>query len=96
MVYTNAIEEFVSAILMQGDDQGHEKLVAYMSQILYDDEFKYYFSEKHAFSLVKAVEKFIHFILGKHMLVKVPLPTVKVFLSQTYLLGKLSHCLAKI
>jgi hypothetical protein len=29
-----------------------------MSQSLSDDEFKYSFIEKHAFSLVKAVEKF--------------------------------------
>jgi hypothetical protein len=96
MIYTNATEEAVSAILMQGDDQGNEKPVAYMSQILSDDEFKYSFIEKHAFSLVKVVEKFRHFILGKHTLVKVPLPAVKFFLSQTYLSGKLAHWLAKI
>jgi hypothetical protein len=58
MIYTNATEEAVSAILMQGDDQGNEKPVDYMSQILSDDEFKYSFIEKHAFTLVKAVEKF--------------------------------------
>ena len=96
MIYTNATEEFISAILMQGDDQGNKKPVAYMSQILSDDEFKYSFIEKHAFALVKAVEKFRHFILGKHTLVKVPLPAVKVFLSQTYLSGKLAYCLTKI
>ena len=67
-----------------------------MSQSLSDDEFKYYFIEKHAFALVKVVEKFHHFILGKHTLVKVPLPTVKFLLSQTYLSGNLSHWLAKI
>jgi hypothetical protein len=81
MIYTNVTEEFVSTILMQSHDQGNKKLVAYMSQSLSDDEFKYSFIEKHAFSLVKAVEKFPHFILGKHTLVKVPLPTVKFFLS---------------
>ena len=67
---------------MQNDDQGNEKTVAYMSQSLSNDEFKYSFIEKHAFALVKAIEKFHHFILGKHTLVKVPLPTVKFFLSQ--------------
>jgi hypothetical protein len=67
-----------------------------MSQSLSDDEFKYSYIEKHAFSLVKVVEKFRHFILGKHTLVKVPLPAVKFFLSQTYLSGKLAHWLAKI
>jgi hypothetical protein len=95
-IYTNATEEAVSVVLMQNDDQGNEKPVAYMSQSLSDDEFKYSFIEKHAFSLVKVVEKFHHFILGKHTLVKVPLPAVKFFLSQTYLSGKLAHWLAKI
>jgi hypothetical protein len=96
MIYMNAIEEAIYAILMQCDDQGNEKLVAYMSQILFDDYFKYSFIKKHDFSLVNDVEKFLHFILGKHALVKVPLPTVKFFLSRTYLSGNLAHCLAKI
>jgi hypothetical protein len=42
------------------------------------------------------VEKFHHFILGKHTLVKVPLPAIKFFLSHTYLSRKLPHWLAKI
>jgi hypothetical protein len=44
-----------------------KKLVAYMSQSLSDDEIKYFYIEKHYFSLIKAIEKFCHFILGKHM-----------------------------
>jgi hypothetical protein len=70
--------------------------MAYMSQSLSDDDFKYSFIEKHAFALVKVVERFCHFILGKHMLVKVPLPTANFLISQTYLLGKLSHWISKI
>jgi hypothetical protein len=61
MIYINATEEVVSTILLQGDDQGNEKPVAYMIQILSDDEFKYSFIEKHAFALVKVVEKFSPF-----------------------------------
>ena len=58
--------------------------VRFQSQRFFDDdEFKYSFIEKHAFTLVKAIEKFLHFILGKHTLVKFPLPAVKFFLSQT-------------
>ena len=67
-----------------------------MSQSLSDDELKYSYIEKHVFSLVKAMEKFRHFILGKHTHVKVPLPAVKFFLSQTYLSGKLTHWFANI
>jgi hypothetical protein len=48
------------------------------------------------FSLVKAIEKFHHFVLGKHTQVRFPFPVVKFLLSQTYLSGKLAHWFAKI
>jgi hypothetical protein len=48
------------------------------------------------FSLVKVVENFRHFILGKHALVKVPLPAIKFLFSHTYLSENLAHWLAKI
>jgi hypothetical protein len=96
IIYTNATEEAISAILLQNDDQNNEKHVAYMSHSLSDDEIKYSYIEKHYFSLVKAIEKFCHFILGKHMQVKVPFPVVKFLLSQTHLSGKLAHWLVKI
>ena len=67
-----------------------------MIQSLSDDEVKYSYIEKHAFTLVKAIEKFRYFILGKHTQVKVPLPTIKFLLSQTYLSRKLAHWLSKI
>jgi hypothetical protein len=78
------------------NDQNNEKHVAYMSKILSNDEIKYSYIEKHVFSLVKAIEKFHHFILGKHTQVKVPLPVVKFLLSKTYLSEKFVHWLAKI
>jgi hypothetical protein len=96
IIYTNATEEAVSSILIQCDHKSNEKLVDYMSQRLSDDEFKYSYIEKHAFSLVKYLEIFFHFILGKHTLVKVPLPSVNFLLSQTYISEKLAHWLAKI
>jgi hypothetical protein len=96
IIYTNATEEAVYVIFLQCDDQNNEKHVAYMSQSLLDDEFKYSYIEKHAFVLVKAIEKFHHFIIGKHTQIKVPLPVIKFFISQTYISGKLERWLAKI
>jgi hypothetical protein len=96
IIYTNAMEEVVFSILVQGDDQNNEKPVSYMIQILSYGEFKYSYIKKHAFALVKAMEKFRHFILGKHTLIKVPFPAVKFLLSQTYISGKLTQWLAKI
>jgi hypothetical protein len=81
IIYTNATKKAVSSILIQCDDQNNEKPIAYMSQRLSYDESKYSYIEKHNFSLVKVVEKFFHFILGKHTLVKAPFPAFKFFLS---------------
>jgi hypothetical protein len=66
IIYTNAIEEVIFFILLHKDDQNEEKPIYYMSHILYDDEVKYKFIEKNTYALVKAIEKFRHFILGKH------------------------------
>jgi hypothetical protein len=96
IIYTNATEEVIFAILLQSDDQNNEKHVAYMSHSLSYDEIKYSCIEKHVFSLVKAIEKFRHFIFGKHMLVKLLVLVVKFLVSQAYLSGKLAHWLAKI
>jgi hypothetical protein len=67
-----------------------------MSQSLFDVEMKYTLIEKHVYALVKAIEKLYHFILGKHIEVKVPFLVVKFLLSQTLLSSKLAHWLSKI
>jgi hypothetical protein len=66
IIYTNVIKEFISAILLQKDDHNNEHPIAYMSQSLPKDEFKHTLIEKHTIALVKAIEKFCHFILSKH------------------------------
>jgi hypothetical protein len=96
IIYTNATEEVISAILLQKYYHNNEQPIACMSQSLYDDEFKYTLIEKHTFSLVKSIEGFHHFILGKHTQVKFLLPAIKFLLSQTHLSGKLANWLTKI
>jgi len=66
IIYTNSTEEAIYVILLQKDDQKNEQPIAYMSQSLSNDEIKYSLIEKQNFLLVKAIEKFFHFILGKH------------------------------
>jgi hypothetical protein len=46
IIYRNVAKEAIYAILMQNDDQNNEKPIAYMSQILSDDEIKYSNIEK--------------------------------------------------
>ena len=81
---------------MQKNKDYFKQTIAFMIQSLFDLVVSYSLIEKHAYEFFKAIGKFRHLILGKHTLVKVPLPAVKFMLSQTYLSGKLSHCLTKI
>jgi hypothetical protein len=77
--------------MLQKDDLGSKQSIDFMILSLSNVELKYTLIEKNSFSLVKVAEKFHHYILGKHTKVKVHLPTIKFLLSQTFLLGKLSH-----
>lgn len=67
-----------------------------MSQSLSTVAIKYSHIEKNTFSLVKAIEKFRHLILGKHTEVMTPFLAMKFLLSQNLLSRKLAHRLTKI
>jgi hypothetical protein len=58
MIYTNATEEVVSSILMQGDEQGNEKTVAYMSQIFSGDDFNIILLKNMLSLLLKLLKNF--------------------------------------
>lgn len=81
IIYTNATKEVISTILLQKNKEDIEQPIAFMSQSIFDMVMKYSFIEKHAYSLVIAIERFRHLILGSHMEVRTPLPTVKFMLS---------------
>jgi len=72
LIYTNSTEEDISVILLQKDEESVENPIAFMSPSLLDVEMKYTLIEKHAYALVKVVEKFHHFILSKHIEIKSP------------------------
>jgi len=85
IIYTNATKEAISAILLKKYDQNNDQPINYMSQSLLDVEFKYTLIENHTYSLVKDIEKFHHYILGKNTQVKFSLHDVKFLISQTHL-----------
>ena len=58
LLYTNATEEAISAILIQTNPEGYERPIAFMSHSLTDAEFKFPYVEKHALALVVALRKF--------------------------------------
>lgn len=52
--------------------------------------------ETHAFVLVTTWTKFRHCILGKCVIIKVSLPTIKHVFYRAYLHGKIANILAQI
>lgn len=62
------------------NDQGEEHPIAFMTQILLDDELKYSDIENNTYELVKLIEQFWCLIIGKHTKVRVSFRTMKDFL----------------
>ena len=76
-IYTHATKQVPSSILIHFDSENYEKPIAFMSQILTEIEVKFPLFEKHALALVIALNKFKHYVFGRHTIVKVPLPTTQ-------------------
>jgi hypothetical protein len=83
IIYTNATKDTISTILLQRYDHNNEQPIAYMSQSLSKDEFKYTLIEKYTFVLVKVIETCCHFNIGKYTQLKVPLPAINCFFTNT-------------
>lgn len=61
---TDASPVGLGAILLQEDQQGRSRVIAYASKALTELEKKYFQTEREALSLVWGVEKFRHYLLG--------------------------------
>lgn len=61
---TDASPVGLGAILLQEDQQGKSRVIAYASKALTELEKKYFQTEREALSLVWGVEKFRHYLLG--------------------------------
>ena len=96
IIYTNATEQAISVILLQNIKDDIEQPINFMSQSFSDMAMKYSYMEKHAYSLMKSIEKFWHLILGKHTKVRILFLAVKFLLSQNFLSEKLEHWSTKI
>jgi hypothetical protein len=96
LIFSFASEHTIVAVLLQKDDEGFERLIAFFSKSLRDAELKYDIIEKHAYTMVKALNVFKTYVLHSKIIAYVPTSSVKDILVQTECDGKRGRWLAKI
>ena len=96
IIFSFASEHTVAAVLLQKDDQGCEKPIAFFSKAPRDASLKYNIMEKQAFALVKAIKDFRVYILYSHVIAYVPNAVVKDILTQDGIEGKRGKWIATI
>eukprot|EP00253_Pinus_taeda_P005377 PITA_05377 len=96
IIFSFASEHTIATVLLQKDDQGNEKTIAFFSKALRDAPIKYQIMEKQAYALVKAIKDFRIYILYSHIIAYVPSPIVKYILTQENLEGRRGKWIANI
>ena len=96
IIFSFASKHTIAAVLLQKDDQGNERPIAFFSRALRDAPLKYQIMEKQAYALVKAIKDFRIYILYSHVIAYVPSPIVKDILTQENLEGRRGKWIANI
>eukprot|EP00253_Pinus_taeda_P029566 PITA_29566 len=96
IIFSFASEHTIAAVLLQKDDLGNEKPIAFFSKTLRDAPLKYQIMEKQAYALVKAIKDFRIYILYSHVIAYVPSPIVKDILTQENLEGRRGKWIARL
>eukprot|EP00253_Pinus_taeda_P034607 PITA_34607 len=96
IIFSFASQHTIATVLLQKDDQGNEKPIAFFSKALRDATLKYQIMEKQAYALVKAIKDFRICILYSHVIAYVPSPIVKDILTQENLEGRRGKWIANI
>lgn len=96
IIFSFASEHTIATVLLQKDDQGNEKPIAFFSRALRDVPLKFQIMEKQAYALVKAIKNFRIYILYSHVIAYVPNAVVKDILTQEGLEGRRGNWIASI
>ena len=96
MIFSFSSPHTIAGVLLQKNEEGYEKPIAFFSQVLCDAELKYKLLEKQAYALVKSLKAFCVYILQSHIAAFVPTAAVKDILIQGDSEGKRGKWIAKI
>ena len=88
IIFSFASKHTIAIVLLQKDDQGCEKPIAFFSKALRDAPLKYKIIEKQVFALVKVIKDFRVYILYSHVIAYVSNAVVKDILTQDGIEGK--------
>jgi hypothetical protein len=96
LIFSFSSFDTVAVVLLQKNNEGLEKPIAFFSRALRDVELKYDTMEKHAYALVKALKDFRVYVLHSKAIAYVPSSSVKEILVQPDIDGRRSKWIAKI
>jgi hypothetical protein len=86
-IFSFSSEDTIAGVLLQKNDEGQEKPIAFMSKALQNSEINYTTMENQAYALVKSLKHFRVYIGYSRVVGYVPHPAVKDILGQQYCLG---------
>jgi hypothetical protein len=96
LIFSFASCDTVATVLLQRNDQGQEKPIAFYNKALRDAELWYEIMEKQAYALVKALKAFRVYVLHSKITVYIPSASVKDILVQPDIDGRRGKWIAKI
>lgn len=95
-IFSFASEDTLAAVLLQANEEGSERPVAFFSKTLRDVELTYDIIEKQAYALIKSLKDFRVCILHSKIIAYVPSASIKDVLTQTDADGRRAKWIAKL
>jgi hypothetical protein len=82
LIFSFASEHTITTVLLQKNEEGFEKPIAFFSKSLRDIELRYDILEKPAYTMVKALKEFRTYVLHYKIIAYMPTSSVKDILVQ--------------
>ena len=95
-IFSFSSEETIVVVLLQKNEEGHEKPIAFFSRSLRDVELKYDILDKKDYALVKELKAFRVYVLQSIITTFVPRSSVKEIMVQPFSEGKRGKWIVKL
>jgi hypothetical protein len=96
IIFSFTLEDTITRVFLQKNEQGNEQLIAFMRKSLRDSEINYTITENQDYALFKSLNHFRTYVGYSNIKAFIPYPTVKDVLSQQHCLGSRGNWVSKI